>query len=195
MENLVWTLCVNSWEPRGEHLALSTYENLVGHFALSTYDNLVGLIDLREPRGTHLALSTYENLVENTFAVLNYENLCRAHDITGRPQPGGDYSDQGGHLSVTAKTQLSDSHGFLTIRTSYRKALGYKRLYYFNWYSRYADREALNARLRAPLPEIHREYMHSGNCEVYAGMRTRISSSLPMSIGRWLITGLVPLMW
>lgn len=73
-------------EPRGAHLALSTYDNLMYlalstydnlvYLALSTYENLVGLIDLREPRGTHLALSTYENLVGNTFAVLNYENSC-----------------------------------------------------------------------------------------------------------------------
>lgn len=51
-------------------------------------------------------------------------------------------------VTVTVKLQL-------TMRASYRVALGYGRLYY--WNSRYADQEAHDDRLRPPPSEICQE--------------------------------------
>ncbi|KAG1837028.1 hypothetical protein DFJ58DRAFT_734570 [Suillus subalutaceus] len=138
-----------------EHTHLNSHHNksqlmetLCGTPSVLTHGNLVG--------NTH-SMSTHGNLMGNTFAVSTYENFVgRMASLSDRSLEETILIKGDTLVTVTVKAQLSNSHRLLTVRV----------------------REALNDCLRAPPSEIHQEYMHSGSCEDYAGIGTRVSPCL-----------------
>lgn len=127
------------------------------------------------------SMLTYGNLVGNTYSTHGHMASPGDRDLEETTLIEGDTL-----ATVTVNTQLSNSHRLLTVRTSYREALGYERLYYRHSYSRYANREALNDRLRAPPLGIH-AFRKSRGLLALTCVSAPVSPCLPEG---WPIAGL-----
>lgn len=162
-------LRVDSRKPHGEYLI--RVDSRKPHGESPTW------ADSREPRKEH-ALSTYEKPVGNTFAVSALQQYRGAHDTIGRQQPGRANFVMGDSLVIlTVKSQL-------TVRTSYRMALGYGRIYYRNSHSRKRLSTTAYVHLLWKVSRIH-----TFSREDYTDLGTRISSCLPVFTRRSFVPG------